>query len=69
MYSLIEIATTTSGTARSMTPKNDWDAALMSLHQAMASAIANANANGIVCEIMDDNGMILKRDEWERVVT
>ena len=68
MYNLIEISKTQSATARAMTPKNTYDEAQMLLHQAIASAIANGNVISTVCEITDDNGNILKRDDWERVV-
>lgn len=66
MYNVIEISRTQSATARAMTPKATFDDALMVLHQAMASAIANGNVLSIVCEIMDDDGNIRKRDDWER---
>lgn len=69
MYNLIEIATTTGGVARGMTPKDSWDAALMTLHQAMASSIANENVSKIVCEIIGDDGLIYKSDAWEREAT
>ena len=68
MY-LIEVSVTTSGTAKAITSKTDLDAALMSLHQTMASAMANANVSSCLCMVIDQYGAVIRNEYWARATT
>ena len=69
MYYLIEITDTTGGIAKAITDKADLTAATMSLHQTMASAMANSAVNSCMCMIINGTGAVQRYEYWEREAT
>ena len=66
MYYLIEITDTNSGVAKAITSKSDITTAIMSLHQVLASAMANANVSSCACLVLDAKGTVQRYEYWER---
>lgn len=64
---LITLQTTKEGTvARSLLSYGTMDGALSALYQSMRASIADANIVKVVCLLIDDNGIFVKREAWER---
>ncbi len=66
MYYLIEIADTKAGVAKAITDKESLDAAYMTLHQTLASAMANADVNSCMCMVINGQGAVQRYEYWER---
>ena len=67
MYYLIEKTTTQTGSpAKAISEKPNIDNAMMTLHQVMASAMANSAVTSALVMIIDERGAIQASDYWER---
>lgn len=66
MFYLIEKTTTAAGTAKAIWDKPSLDAAVISLHQTMASAMANAEAQTALTMIIDEKGAVQRYEYWVR---
>lgn len=66
MYYLIEITTTGDGVAKAIWDKNTLDDAYMQLHQTFASAMANQNVQNCMCMVIDNKGVTMRHEYWER---
>lgn len=69
MYYLIEKTVTTSGTAKAIWDKDTLDLATSQLHQTLASAMVNPDVSSCLCMVMDERGVVVRHDYWEREVT
>lgn len=65
---LITIQTVNGEYARSMLAYDTQEQALSALYSTMASSTANPNLSKTVCELMDDEGRILKCERYERTI-
>lgn len=63
---LVEVITLKNETAKAITEKESYEAALMALYQSMASAIANKDVKKAAAAIIDDSGIALKNEIWTR---
>jgi len=67
MFYLNQITTDKDGvTAKALFDYETNDAAVISLHQTMASAMSNDNVNHAMCMIFTDAGIVLKQENWDR---
>ena len=66
MFYLVEISVVNGTAAKAVWDKASMDAAVMQLHQTMASAMANANASSCLCMVIDDHGAVYRHEYWER---
>ena len=58
MFYVVEIVSTKDGTAKAITEKATQDEAVMLLHQVLASAMTNQNAQSCVCLVVAANSAI-----------
>lgn len=66
-YFLVEITKTLDGqVAKALWEKSNMDSALMSLHQGIASAMANANVLEALFQIIDNRGSVYRTEYWSR---
>ena len=66
MYYLVEIAVTSSGTAKAINGPMDYNAAIMQMFQVIASAIANTSVSSCCCIVLDEHGNTVRNEFWER---
>lgn len=67
MYNLVIMQTNTSGeTSRAVYAYNDWDAVLSAFHSELA--YRHESRKKTVCTILDENGVSVKNEVWERKV-
>lgn len=66
MFYLIEISDTASGVAKAITEKTSLDSAYMTLHQTLASAMANEQVHSCMCMVIDAVGAVQRYEYWER---
>lgn len=62
---LLRIYVTADGTVgREFKNYSSYDTALTALHTYMSNGIADSNIKSTVCEVIDDNGAVIKIDSW-----
>lgn len=65
-YFVIELTFDGTAYAKAITEKDTENDARMVLHQVMASAIANQNVKKAIVQIIDDEGLAIKAELFER---
>lgn len=53
-------------TAASLLGYNTQDAATIALYSTMASSMDNNNISSIMCMIINENGIVVRVERWER---
>lgn len=63
-YYVLEVTTTSTGTAKLVTEKETLNEGIMLFHQVLASSRANPNVTEALCMVINSNGGIEKNEHY-----
>lgn len=68
MFNLVTIQTVNGEITRSMLAYETMDAVYSAMYSTLAYSTASDTVTKCICAILNDNAVVLKREEWSRTV-